>query len=84
MQIGLAFGLYHKFIAQISEEEAFQAIWAVSLGDEHTFRLFAKMIGWVYRNVYTLGTSEEAFRLIFDSSRYKMLAAYTEHCKDYM
>lgn len=84
IQIGLAFGLYHKFIAQISEEEAFQAIWAVSLGDEHTFRLFAKMIGWVYRNVYTLGTSEEAFRLIFDSSCYKMLAAYTEHFKDYM
>ena len=77
MQMGLAMALYNKFIAKLDEEMALHVLWKICAQEERTFQLFAKIHGWVYRNVYTLGTSEEAFRLIFDDSRYKQLGAYT-------
>ena len=79
MKMGLALALYNKFVEGLSDEESLMMAWQCSLNDETTFRLFAKISAWVYRNVYTLGSSEEAFHLIFNPNRYKMLAAYTEH-----
>lgn len=79
MKMGLALALYNKFVEKLSAEESLAMAWQFSLNDETTFRLFAKMSGWIYQNVYTLGSAEEAFHLIFDEHRYKMLAAYTGH-----
>lgn len=79
MQLGIAIGLFNKFVMNKSMEDAFNVCWGLYSPCEYSFRVMAKMCGWVYANVHTVSSVEEIKDLIFNPKRYRMLAAYTDH-----